>query len=109
MIQTTSIPTPDRATALTIVAGSILFLAAAFAPISRVFAVRDSARKLELILAAPNQWAVAQLLFALARPLAVHGTANGGWGWGWGWGHCGRATGGGGAGGQASGWEGGWR
>jgi hypothetical protein len=73
MIPTTSIPTTDRATALTIVAGSVLFLAAAFAPISRVFAVRDSARKLELILAAPNQWAVAQFLFALGSLVTVVG------------------------------------
>jgi hypothetical protein len=73
MIQTTSIPTPDRATALTIVIGSILFLAAAFAPISRVFAVRDSAQKLEIILGAPNQWVVAQLLFALGSLVTVVG------------------------------------
>jgi hypothetical protein len=73
MIQTTSIPTPDRATALTIVVGSILFLAAAFAPISRVFAVRDSAQKLEMILGAPNQWVVAQLLFALGSLVTVVG------------------------------------
>jgi hypothetical protein len=73
MIQTASIPTPDRATALTIVIGSILFLAAAFAPISRVFAVRDSAQKLEIILGAPNQWVVAQLLFSLGSLVTVLG------------------------------------
>jgi hypothetical protein len=73
MLQTTSLPTPDRATALTIVIGSILFLAAAFSPISRVFGIRAATQRLDIILGAPNQWAVAQLLFALGSLVTVVG------------------------------------
>jgi hypothetical protein len=73
MTQATPIPSADRATALTIVVGSLLFLAAAFSPISRVFGIRDATQRLDIILGAPNQWAAAQLLFALGSLVTVVG------------------------------------
>jgi hypothetical protein len=64
---------PVRASAVTIIIGSVLFMTAALSPISRVFGTPDPARKLEIITAAPNQWAVAQLLFALGAVVTVVG------------------------------------
>lgn len=63
----------DRASALTIILGSILFLAAAFSPISRIFGMPDAAQRLEVIAAAPVQWRLAQALFALGSIVTVVG------------------------------------
>lgn len=69
----TSLP---RISALTIGLGSVLFLAAAFSPISRVFGEPSSARRLAVILAAPRQWWVAQGLFALGALVTALGIAT---------------------------------
>jgi len=53
--------------------GSILFIVAAFSPISRIFGISSSEQKLEIILAAPNQWIIAQVLFALGSLTAAAG------------------------------------
>jgi hypothetical protein len=63
----------DRAIAATLMLGSILFLAAAFSPISRIFGIRDAGQRLEIITAAPVQWLVAQVLFALGAIVTVAG------------------------------------
>ena len=55
------------------VAGSVLFLVAAFLPISRVFALPSPVMKLESINASPGQWLAAQLLFALGTVVTVLG------------------------------------
>jgi hypothetical protein len=63
----------DKASAIAIMAGSVLFLVAAFSPISRIFGIRDGAEKLAIITAAPHQWAAAQLLFGLGALVTVVG------------------------------------
>jgi hypothetical protein len=63
----------DKAGAITIIVGSVIFIAAAFSPISRIFGMPDAGERLEVILAAPNQWLVAQLLFALGSVVTVIG------------------------------------
>ena len=55
------------------IAGSGLFLVAAFLPISRVFPEPSPAKKLEIIEADPGQWLVAQVMFALGAVLTVIG------------------------------------
>jgi hypothetical protein len=66
----------DKASAIAVIAGSTLFLAAAFSPISRIFGMRDASERLEVIGAAPNQWLVAQLLFALGAIVTVIGVGS---------------------------------
>jgi hypothetical protein len=63
----------DRVSAITIIAGSVLFLVAAFSPVSRIFAMPDAAVRLEIIAGAPNQWLLAQLLFALGSIVTAVG------------------------------------
>jgi hypothetical protein len=63
----------DKPSAATIIVGSILFLVAAFSPISRIFGIQDAAQKLDIISAAPNQWMIAQGLFALGSIVTVAG------------------------------------
>ena len=54
--------------------GSLLFLIAAFSPISnRVFPERSAERRERIIRRAPRQWLVAQALFALGSLLAAGG------------------------------------
>jgi hypothetical protein len=65
----------DRWTAATIIIGAVLFLIAAFAPVSRVFAIPDAERKLEIITSARLQWTVAQVLFGLGAVVTVTGIA----------------------------------
>lgn len=50
--------------AITIIVGSLLFLIAAFSPISRVFGESSAAVKLEIIMESLNQWKFSQFLFA---------------------------------------------
>jgi hypothetical protein len=68
-----------RGAATTIIAGSMLFLIAAFSPISRVFGTRDAAQKLEIITTAPIQWTAAQLFFGLGSLVTAAGVAMLGW------------------------------
>jgi hypothetical protein len=63
----------DRASSIMIVVGSLLFITAAFSPISRIFGIRDAAVRLEIIAAAPNQWLIAQVLFALGSIVTAAG------------------------------------
>ncbi len=56
-----------------IMVGSVLFLIAAFSPISRVFGIPSPDRKLEIILSAQNQWMIAQILFALGAVVTAAG------------------------------------
>lgn len=56
------------------VAGSAMFLAGAFMPVSRVYVEGDPQRKLAILLAAPGQWRAQQMLLAAgtaALPVGV--------------------------------------
>ena len=56
------------------VAGSAMFLAGAFMPVSRVYVEGDPQRKLAILLAAPGQWRTQQMLLAAgtaALPVGV--------------------------------------
>ena len=55
----------DRTAAIVVIVGSILFLAAAFSPVSRIFAEPDPMERLAIIEGARTQWTVSQILFAL--------------------------------------------
>jgi hypothetical protein len=59
--------------ALVIIAGSVLFLIAAFAPVSRVFVEPSAAKKLDIILGSRVQWTFAQGLFALGALVTAVG------------------------------------
>ncbi|MFO7894923.1 MAG: hypothetical protein R6U63_14505 [Longimicrobiales bacterium] len=63
----------DRTDAIVIIVGSVLFMAAAFSPISRVFAIPDPVEKLAIIQDAATQWTVAQALFALGALVTAVG------------------------------------
>jgi hypothetical protein len=63
----------DRVSAITIITGSVLFLVAAFSPISRIFGMPDAAGRLEIVAGAPDQWLLAQLLFALGSIVTAVG------------------------------------
>ena len=65
----------QKMSAIVIILGSVLFLIAAFLPISRVFAEPSAVRKLEIIAASPNAWFVAQIFFALGAMVTVTGIA----------------------------------
>lgn len=64
---------PDKTSTGIIIVGSVLFLIAAFSPISRIFGIRDTAERLEIITAAPIQWIAAQVLFALGSLVTAVG------------------------------------
>lgn len=59
--------------AVILIFGSVLFLIAAFSPISRIFGISSAEKKLEIILFSPNQWIIAQVLFALGAIVTVAG------------------------------------
>lgn len=63
----------QRVGAAILMAGSVLFLIAAFSPISRVFGERSPERRLEIILGAPAQWTFSQILFGLGAVVAATG------------------------------------
>ena len=63
----------DRTAAIVIVLGSILFMAAAFSPVSRLFAEPDPMQKMAIIEGAETQWTAAQLLFALGALVTAAG------------------------------------
>ncbi len=66
----------QKMSALVIILGSVLFLIAAFLPISfRVFPEPSAVRKLEIIRDAPNAWLVTQIFFALGTMVTVIGIA----------------------------------
>ena len=63
----------ERVAGIVLLVGSLLFIAAAFSPISRVYAERDAEKRIEIIKAGPGQWTVSQLLFALGGSVAAIG------------------------------------
>ena len=66
----------QKISAIVIILEPMLFLIAAFSPISnRVFPEPSTARKLEVITAAPTAWLVAQIFFALGVMVTVIGIA----------------------------------
>lgn len=66
----------NQISAIATIVGSILFLVAAFLPISyRVFPQSSPAKKLESINAHPGQWFAAQVLFAFGTLVTVIGIA----------------------------------
>lgn len=66
----------QRASAIIIAVGAVLFLIAAFLPVSaRVFPERSPERRLEHIAAARTMWSVGQVLFGLGALLTPTGTA----------------------------------
>jgi hypothetical protein len=62
-----------RVSAIVMMAGSAIFLVAAFSPLSRVFTERSPERKLEIITAAGSAWPVHQVLFGLGAFIAAVG------------------------------------
>ncbi|MBX2997605.1 MAG: hypothetical protein KF893_03770 [Caldilineaceae bacterium] len=54
-----------KPSAVVIVVGSILFLIAAFSPISRIFGLPSAESRLQVISASPNTWIFAQALFSI--------------------------------------------
>lgn len=67
--------TADKFAAVMTIVGSVLFLVAAFLPISRVFVEPSSVRKLEIINASPDAWTAAQVMFGLGALATVVGLA----------------------------------
>ncbi len=65
----------QKMSGIMIILGSVLFLIAAFLPISRVFPEPSAVRKLEIIRDAPNAWLVTQIFFALGAMVTVIGIA----------------------------------
>jgi hypothetical protein len=65
----------QKVAAIVVVVGSILFLAAAFSPVSRVFGVRDVDERLAILSAAPTQWQVSQVGFGLGAVVTALGIA----------------------------------
>jgi hypothetical protein len=55
--------------------GSILFLIAAFSPISRVYALPTAENKLGMITGSPTAWVISQTLFALGAIVTALGIA----------------------------------
>lgn len=64
-----------RMITLTLIVGPLLFLVAAFSPVSRVYAERDVGQKLAIIAADRRGWWLSQALFALGAAVAWAGMA----------------------------------
>jgi hypothetical protein len=60
-------------TGAVLIFGSILFLVAAFSPISRIFAEPDAHKKLEIILNEKSAWTFSQVFFALGALITAAG------------------------------------
>jgi hypothetical protein len=63
----------QRAAGVVLIIGSIIFIIAAFGPVSRVFAEPDPARKLDIIEEGGTQWTISQVLFALGASVTAIG------------------------------------
>jgi hypothetical protein len=63
----------NRTNGIVLLIGSLLFLVAAFMPVSQVFAVRGAARKLAVIAADRSGWLVSQCFFVLGATVAFIG------------------------------------
>ena len=60
----------ERVSGMVLLLGSLIFLIAAFLPISWVFGERDPQKKIEMINAAPGAWRFAQILFGTGATIA---------------------------------------
>jgi len=60
---------------IVIFAGSIVFLIAAFSPISRVYSLPTAEKKLGVITTSPKAWVISQALFSLGAILVSAGVA----------------------------------
>ena len=62
-----------RVGAIILLVGSVLFIIAAFMPVSYVFAEPSPAAKLEIITSSPAAWTASQVLFGLGASIAAIG------------------------------------
>ena len=63
----------ERVAATILLVGSVLFVVAAFLPVSQVFAEPSPAAKLEIITSNRTAWSTAQVLFGLGASIAAIG------------------------------------
>ena len=63
----------ERIAAIILLVGSILFIIAAFMPVSRVYAEPSQAAKLEIITSNRTAWSASQVLFGLGASIAAIG------------------------------------
>ena len=63
----------ERVGAIILLVGSVLFVTAAFMPVSRVFAEPNPAAKLEIIAGNRTAWSASQVLFGLGASIAAIG------------------------------------
>jgi hypothetical protein len=63
----------ERVGAIILVVGTVLFLIAAFVPVSQVFAEPSPAAKLEIIDSNPTAWSTAQAVFGLGGSITAIG------------------------------------
>ena len=63
----------ERVAAIILLVGSVLFVIAAFMPVSRVFAEPSPAAKLEIIAGNRAAWSASQVLFGLGASIAAIG------------------------------------
>ena len=65
----------QRLSALAVLLGSMIFLIAAFSPISRVYGIPSAPNRLDLITRSPRAWVVSQVLFGLGALVTALGVA----------------------------------
>ena len=63
----------ERVAAIILLVGSVLFIIAAFMPVSQVFAEPSQAAKLEIITSNRTAWTASQILFGLGASIAAIG------------------------------------
>ena len=63
----------ERVAAIILLVGSVLFIIAAFMPVSRVYAEPSQAAKLEIITSNRTAWSASQVLFGLGASIAAIG------------------------------------
>lgn len=63
----------ERLAAIILIVGSVLFMIAAFMPVSRVFVEPSPAAKLEIITTNRTAWSASQVLFGLGASIAAIG------------------------------------
>ena len=63
----------ERVAAIILLVGSVLFIIAAFMPVSRVYAEPSQAAKLEIITTNRTAWSASQVLFGLGASIAAIG------------------------------------
>ena len=63
----------ERTAGIILIVGSILFLVAAFMPISWVYAMKTAKEKMERIEKSPGAWRISQLFFALGATVTAIG------------------------------------